>query len=239
MTLQNGGNVGIGGVAPTTRLDIASVSTIASGTWGGGTNFVRLLATTGSAFSEQAIAFQEGTTNVGAKIGVKNQANGAYDIIFANRDNSSTTSTLVERMRIAATGQISMSGMMRFGYVDLGTVTTDAVTIPATGNVFKITNNAPLTGASTTTKRLTITLPAVVAGMKLKIIIRHALRSTTVEVLFATPALAATGIRWPANTAFVATQPGTVVASTDPIDIVEFDTDGTNWYGRFDKGYVA
>ena len=101
-------NVGIGGVTPTCRMDIQTTSTIANATWAGGTNFIRLLAGAGSSFSEQAIAFQEGSTDVGAKIGVKNQGNGAYDIIFANRDNSSATSALSERVRILANGNVGI-----------------------------------------------------------------------------------------------------------------------------------
>jgi hypothetical protein len=108
LRMDANGNVGIGTASPTTRLDVAAVSTIASGTWAGGTDFVRLLAASGSAFSEQAIAFQEAGTNVGAKIGVKNQGNGAYDIVFANRDNSSLTSAFAERARIAATGNVGI-----------------------------------------------------------------------------------------------------------------------------------
>jgi hypothetical protein len=108
MRIDANGNVGIGTVSPTTRLDVAAVSTIASGTWAGGTDFVRLLAASGSAFSEQAIAFQEAGTNVGAKIGVKNQGNGAYDIVFANRDNSSLTSAFAERARITAAGNVGI-----------------------------------------------------------------------------------------------------------------------------------
>jgi hypothetical protein len=108
MRILTNGNVGIGTASPTTRLDVAAVSTIASGTWAGGTDFVRLLAASGSAFSEQAIAFQEAGCNVGAKIGVKNQGNGAYDIVFANRDNSSLTSAFAERARITAAGNVGI-----------------------------------------------------------------------------------------------------------------------------------
>jgi hypothetical protein len=101
------GNVGVG-VAPTCRLDIAATSTIVNATWAGGTDFVRLLAGSGSAFSEQSISFQELGTNVGAKIGVKNRSNGAYDIVFATRDNSSFTSPLAERMRILSDGNVGI-----------------------------------------------------------------------------------------------------------------------------------
>jgi hypothetical protein len=102
-----GGDIGVG-VGPTCRLDIAATSNPGSQTWSGGTDYVRLFAQGGSAWSEQSIAFQEAGTNAGAKIGVKNQGNGAYDIIFANRDTSSLTSTLAERMRIRTSGDVGI-----------------------------------------------------------------------------------------------------------------------------------
>jgi hypothetical protein len=107
MRILSSGNVGIGTGSPACRLDVSAVSS-ANETWAGGTDFVRLLADAGSGFSEQAIAFQELGSNVGAKIGVKNQGAGAYDIVFANRDNSSLTSPLNERMRIMASGNVGI-----------------------------------------------------------------------------------------------------------------------------------
>ena len=84
------------------------VSNIANSTWSGGTDFIKLNAVSGSAYSEQSISFQEAGSDIGAKIGVKNKANGAYDIIFANRDNSSITSALTEKLRIAASGNVGI-----------------------------------------------------------------------------------------------------------------------------------
>jgi len=106
---DSSGNVGIGTSSPGQRLEVYNVSAGTSTTWQGGTDFIKLQAGgTGTAYSEQAISFQEAGANIGAKIGVKNRGNGAYDIIFANRDGSSTTSTLTERMRIDPSGNVGI-----------------------------------------------------------------------------------------------------------------------------------
>ena len=107
LIFDNGTNVGINTSSPTTRLEIGDVSTGVNSTWQSGTDFLKLFANNNN-FSEQAISFQETGTNVGAKIGVKNTANGAYDIIFANRINTSTTSSITEKMRITHTGNVGI-----------------------------------------------------------------------------------------------------------------------------------
>jgi hypothetical protein len=107
MHITSSGKVGINTNTPSTLLDVASSSNGINPTWQGGTNFIMLFANNTN-FSEQAIAFRETETNVGAKIGVKNTANGAYDIIFANRLNSSSTSSMTERMRITHSGNVGI-----------------------------------------------------------------------------------------------------------------------------------
>lgn len=105
MRIDSNGNVGIGTNGPDTLLHINGASNTTQ-TWNGGTNFIKLVAN--GPWSEQCIAFQEVANDVGAKIGVKNEANGAYGIVFANRPNTSTTSTLVERMRINNIGSVGI-----------------------------------------------------------------------------------------------------------------------------------
>jgi hypothetical protein len=128
MNIDSSGNVGIGETNPANPLHIKSASTIANATWAGGTDFIKLTAAPGSAFSEQAIAFQESTYNVGAKIGAKNTANGAYDIIFANRANTSTTSPITEKMRIDSSGNVNIGteSVNTLRYLDVSNGNTGA-----------------------------------------------------------------------------------------------------------------
>ena len=136
----NNGKVGLGTSTPDTKLDIYSVSNTTNATWQGGTNFVKLLADTGSNFSEQSIAFQEGANNIGAKIGVKNTANGAYDIIFANRLNDSTTSTMTEKMRITNSGKVGIGETSPEGLLHVKNGSAGTVTAP-TNSVGIFENN--------------------------------------------------------------------------------------------------
>jgi hypothetical protein len=106
MRIDSSGNVGIGITTGTSKLNIYGATGAANATWAGGSDV--LLLNNSASFSEQAIAFQETTSNVGAKIGVKNTANGAYDIIFANRANTSATSSITEKMRIDSLGNVGI-----------------------------------------------------------------------------------------------------------------------------------
>jgi hypothetical protein len=136
------GNVGIGETNPANPLHIKSASTIANATWAGGTDFIKLNAAPGSAFSEQAIAFQEGAFNIGAKIGVKNTANAAYDIIFANRANTSTTSPITEKMRIDSNGNVGIRTSSPVSTLTIGSGGNTYPTTPSGAGIADITLNS-------------------------------------------------------------------------------------------------
>ena len=69
--IVSSGSVGIGTNSPAVKLDVNATSAIVNATWAGGTDFVKLVASSGSSYSEQSIAFQETGANIGAKIGHK------------------------------------------------------------------------------------------------------------------------------------------------------------------------
>jgi hypothetical protein len=100
------GNVGIGTTTGTVKLNIYGNTGAADGTWAGGSDLLAL--NNAGSFSEQAISFKEDGSNIGAKIGVKNTGNGAYDIIFANRATTSATSPITEKVRITNTGNVGI-----------------------------------------------------------------------------------------------------------------------------------
>lgn len=130
IVFNDDGKVGIGTYTPDTKLDISWFSNGISSSWQGGTDFLKLFANNNN-WSEQAIVFQELGTDVGAKIGVKNTGNGGYDIIFANRLNTSTNSTITEKMRITNTGKVgigetSPEGLLHVKNGSAGTVTAQA-----------------------------------------------------------------------------------------------------------------
>lgn len=109
----------------------------ASVTWQGGNDFLTLFAAATSGYSEQSIAFQEYGSNIGAKIGVKNVVNGAYDIILANRDGSSTTSTFRERFRLTAAGTLLLrqSSNAANTSVSFDTTIQNALTLDSSANL--------------------------------------------------------------------------------------------------------
>lgn len=103
------GNVSVGGSGIVdTKFVVANISAGVNSTWQGGTDYIKLY-TTNTAYSEPAIVFQEVNTNVGAKIGVKNTGNGAYDILFANRNTSAVDSDITEKMRITNAGRVGIN----------------------------------------------------------------------------------------------------------------------------------
>ena len=129
MRISSNGNVGVGTTSPGTRLELSKVYVGAGPTWAGGDDLLKLTAASGSAWAEPAIAFHEIGSNIGAKIGVKNTGNGAMNIIFANRDGSSLTSTMTERARIDVNGNLLLGTTTALGRLSVGlTPTTNSIT---------------------------------------------------------------------------------------------------------------
>ena len=196
LRIDSSGNVGIGTTNPSERLTISGFSNGTNTTWQGGTNFLRLFAGSGSIFSEQAIAFQEAGTDIGAKIGVKNKANGAYDIIFANRDISSLTSTLTERMRIDSNGNVGIGTTSPVNKLEI---------VGSFGRGAPVTKTGDFTLADTENwlivnkgSSCTVTLPAASSWtgreFTIKVITAHAVVSASSNVVPINSATAGTSI---------------------------------------------
>jgi hypothetical protein len=109
------GNVGIGTTTTTAgTLTVSGNYGAASGTFSGGQPGIRVTGST-SAFSEPRIDLGEQTLSPTGYFASKNEGNGGGSLIFGNRDTSSTSSALTERMRIKSTGQLYMtSGQIQF-----------------------------------------------------------------------------------------------------------------------------
>ena len=101
-----GGRVGIGADAPSAKVHVHTTDSQASAAFVGGMDSL-VLSNTGN-YSSPTLKFQEIGSDVGAVISAQNVQNGAMDIIFANRDASSQTSTLTERVRIDSDGNVGI-----------------------------------------------------------------------------------------------------------------------------------
>ena len=150
MRINSSGNVGIGTTSTSAPLVVAGSATAVSGTFAGGNTVVRLQSLVGNSFSEPAIDFGESTLLATARIASKNEANGGGSLIFINRDTSSLTSTLTERMRINSSGDVQIGTSADAGntlrYLD---VQNTNVGTSAGAIIRLITNNAA--GSATTT----------------------------------------------------------------------------------------
>ena len=110
MRIDASGNVGINKTSPSTKLEIQADASEASSTFAGGTTITRVNSGPAASWSAPRLDFGENTTKATAYIASKNEGNGGGSLIFGNRDTSSTTSTLYERLRINPTGAITTSG---------------------------------------------------------------------------------------------------------------------------------
>ena len=118
------GTLSIGSVGTIGTLTVSGNYGAVSGTFAGGVSAIRVTGST-SAFSEPRIDLGETTLSPTAYIASKNQGNGGGALIFGNRDTSSVTSTLTERVRIDASGNVGIGTSSPSRKLDIEQSSTD------------------------------------------------------------------------------------------------------------------
>jgi len=126
-----------------------------------------------------------------------------------------TTSLTLSGADVAMQGNTTLKG-----------VTETAVPIGVVGalHTFVITGGTVQTATLTDSTAATFTMPAAAAGKRFTFIVTQPSSGTPATATF-------TGVLWPGGT------PPTITNSLDAIDIINFVSDGTSWYGTFEQDF--
>jgi hypothetical protein len=215
MTLQNGGNVGIGTATPGTTLAVNGTASV--------TGVVTVSAGTAAA---PAIV-PTGDTNTGR--------------FHPAADTIAWATAGVERLRLASDGAVSVPGEFKPTAITEALIAIggsgNAVTLSiANGTVLTITNNStivvPYNGP-----RLTITMPPPASPGK-RFTLMMTVVTTGSAVLIWNTVPYSGSVKWPGNTD--PTISGWAGApSLFPFYVFDFVSDGTNWYGSASSAYLT
>jgi len=160
------------------------------------------------------------------------QTTGAGDMVFWTNG--------AERMRISGSGAVTIPNLTATTgdkYYSIGN-TGNAITVNlSNGNVQSATVNSTTVAPPTTAYGVTITMPPVAAGSRFTLLLTMTGFNTTYTINFAAPALSAARTIFPAA-GYTPSVRGLGPSAPLVTDIISFVSDGTNWYGRFDKGYA-
>jgi hypothetical protein len=209
MTLQNGGNVGIGTATPGTTLAVSGTASV--------TGVVTVSAGTAAA---PAIV-PTGDTNTGR--------------FHPAADTIAWATAGVERLRLESTGDVTCATGSTFkpsgiteGVVAIGNSGNSLTLSIANGTVLTCTLN-PVFQAPLLFPTCTFTMPTATAGKRFTLILTQG--GTQSRFFFP-------GVKWPANTEPAMT-PWAGAPALVPKDILDFVADGTHWYGRITQNYLA
>jgi hypothetical protein len=126
-----------------------------------------------------------------------------------------TTAITLSGANVAMQGNTTLKGV---------TETVIAIGVVGATHTFVITGGTVQTATLTDNTAATFTMPAAAAGKRFTFIVTQPSSGTPATATF-------TSVKWPGGTG------PTITASLDAIDIINFVSDGTSWYGTFEQDF--
>jgi hypothetical protein len=129
--------------------------------------------------------------------------------------SSSATAITLSGANVAMQGNTTHKGL---------TESVIAIGVVGATHTFDISAGTVQTATLTDSTAATFTMPAATAGKRFTFIVTQPSSGTPATATF-------TGVLWPGGTG------PTITASLDAIDIINFVSDGTSWYGTFEQDF--